>query len=161
MATKQGRSSQNLYFAAIFYHSLAPDVLNLCTSVCHLHFEVRMDSLRATKSRFLALLTSILTGNFKNYVVLFRFLLIFAQIIASRQNKPFHKWKSSSSTFTKGMVYAKKFLSAFSARPRKKKPPEATLNLPKHPLLNIKIKNSTCFNSQKEKIYTKMNIILP
>lgn len=67
----------------------------------------------------------------------------------------------------KGMVYSKEFLSAFSARPRKKKKkkqPKATLNLPKHPLLNIKIKNSTCFNSQKEKIqkiYTKMHIILP
>ena len=54
------------------------------------------------------------------------------------------------------MVYAKEFFSAFSARPRKKKKqPKATLNLPKHPLLNIKIKNSTCFNSQKEKILAK------
>lgn len=57
----------------------------------------------------------------------------------------------------KGMVYAKEFLSAFSERPRKKKKkqPKATLNLSKHPLLNIKIKNSTCFNSQKEKILAK------
>ena len=56
------------------------------------------------------------------------------------------------------MVYAKEFLSAFSARPekkKKKKQPKATLNLPKHPLLNIKIKNSTCFKSQKEKILAK------
>jgi len=111
-----------------------------------------MDSLRAKKSRFFALVSSILTSNFKNYVVLFRFLLIFAQIIASRQNKPFHKWKSSS-TLRKGMVYPKVFLSAFGARPRKKiKQPKATLNLPKHPLSNIKTKNSTCFNSQREKI---------
>lgn len=60
--------------------------------------------------------------------------------------------------YQKGMVYAKEFLSAFSARPekkKKKKQPKATLNLPKHPLLNIKIKNSTCFNSQKEKILAK------
>ena len=54
------------------------------------------------------------------------------------------------------MVYAKEFLSAFGARPRKKKKqPKATLNLPNHTLLNIKIKNSTCFNSQREKIPEK------
>ena len=64
------------------------------------------------------------------------------------------------------MVYAKEFLSAFSARPRKKKKqPKATLNLPKHPLLNIKIKTPHALTHRRrkfwQKIYTKMNIILP